>query len=196
MTSILFCSIFSLSGYASLNTSQTAAHYFDAKQCSKLNTLSARKYTLLAIAERLRKWCQYQPSNQCNIESTVTGKVGESIIQKNRFRFHFHNHSTWWLFWLGFKWITLYKSLQVMSGRMISVYHLSLCGLENISVHILFRCNGLPQFILKSLHFTQVHSGQRTRHWPYLLIKNIYYLGHVSVPCENIHLINLKPYII
>jgi hypothetical protein len=40
----------SLSGYALLNASRTAANDFDAKLCSRMNTGSAREYTMFAPA--------------------------------------------------------------------------------------------------------------------------------------------------
>jgi hypothetical protein len=66
----------SLSGYALLNASRTAANDFYAKFCSRMNTRSAREYTMFALAWLLRTWREQRPGNQGEYDSSVTGKVG------------------------------------------------------------------------------------------------------------------------
>jgi hypothetical protein len=53
----------SLSGYALLNASRTAANNFDAKWSSRMNTRSAREGTVFASAHLMRKWREQRPSN-------------------------------------------------------------------------------------------------------------------------------------
>jgi hypothetical protein len=73
----------SLSGYALLNTSRTAANDFDTKEYLELNTRSACEYTLLALTELLGIWRQQQPSNQGDFDSrarTETASVPRHVI--------------------------------------------------------------------------------------------------------------------
>jgi hypothetical protein len=64
-----------LSRYALLNTLQTAENDLDAKQCSRMNTHSAREYTMFASAQFLRNWREQRPSNKGDLDSSVTGEV-------------------------------------------------------------------------------------------------------------------------
>jgi hypothetical protein len=66
----------SLSGYALLNASRTAANDFDSKQCSRMSTRSASEYTIFAPAQLLRRWREHRPSNQGYLDSSVTGEAG------------------------------------------------------------------------------------------------------------------------
>jgi hypothetical protein len=66
----------SLLGYALLNVSRTAADEFDAKQCSRMNTRSAREHTMSVPAQLLRNWREQRPSNKSGLDSSVTGEVG------------------------------------------------------------------------------------------------------------------------
>jgi hypothetical protein len=68
-----------LSGYALLNASRTAANNFDAKECSRMNTRSAREYTMFAPAQLLRNWREQRPSNQGDLDSSVTGETGTAF---------------------------------------------------------------------------------------------------------------------
>jgi hypothetical protein len=63
------------SGYALLNTSRTAANDFDAKQCWRMDTLSAREYTMFAPAQLLRLREQ-RLSNQGDLDWNVSEVVG------------------------------------------------------------------------------------------------------------------------
>jgi hypothetical protein len=40
-----------------------------------MNTRSAREYIMFAPAQLLRNWCEQRPSNQGNLDSSVTGEV-------------------------------------------------------------------------------------------------------------------------
>jgi hypothetical protein len=66
----------SLSGYALLNASRTAANDFDAKWCSRVNTRCAREYTMFTPAQLLRNWREQRPSNQDDLDSSVSVEVG------------------------------------------------------------------------------------------------------------------------
>jgi hypothetical protein len=66
----------SLSGYTLLNASRTAANDFGWKQCSRMNTRSAREYTVFAATQLLLKWREQWPSNKGDLDSNVTGEVG------------------------------------------------------------------------------------------------------------------------
>jgi hypothetical protein len=59
-----------------VNASLTAAHNFDAKSCSRMNTRSAREHTIIAPAQLLRNWREQRPSNQSDLDSSVTEEVG------------------------------------------------------------------------------------------------------------------------
>jgi hypothetical protein len=63
----------SLSGYALLNASRLVTNSFDAKLCSRMNTRSAREYTMFAPAQLLRNWSEQWPSNQYDLDSSFTG---------------------------------------------------------------------------------------------------------------------------
>jgi hypothetical protein len=69
----------SLSGYALLNASRTAANDFDEKKCLRMNTWSACKYIMYAPSQLLCNWHEQQPNNQGDLDSSVMGEVGESI---------------------------------------------------------------------------------------------------------------------
>jgi hypothetical protein len=40
-----------------------------------MNTRSVREYTMFATAALFRKWGQYRPGNQGNLDSSVKGKI-------------------------------------------------------------------------------------------------------------------------
>jgi hypothetical protein len=75
----------SLSEYALLNTSRMAANDFWAKECSRMNTRSARE-----PAQLLRNWREQRPRNKDDLDSSVTGRFGESITRR------------WTCFWFNF----------------------------------------------------------------------------------------------
>jgi hypothetical protein len=59
----------SISRYALLNASRTAANDFNAKQYSRMNTRSARENTIFEPAQVLRNWREHRPSNQGDLDS-------------------------------------------------------------------------------------------------------------------------------
>jgi hypothetical protein len=65
----------SLSGYALLGASQTAENDSDAKEYSRMNTSSAREYIMFAPAQDLHNWHEQWPSNQGDLDLSVTGDV-------------------------------------------------------------------------------------------------------------------------
>jgi hypothetical protein len=44
-----------------------------------MNTRFAREYTMFAPAQLLRNWGEQLPSNQGDLDSSVMGRLGESI---------------------------------------------------------------------------------------------------------------------
>jgi hypothetical protein len=78
----------SLSAYALLNASRTAATYFDEKLCSRMNTSCAHKRTV--FAKLSRNWRARRPRNQGGLDSSVTGEV-ESVFFTGRTCFWFHS---------------------------------------------------------------------------------------------------------
>jgi hypothetical protein len=66
-----------LSGYALLNASRTAENDLSAKSCLRMNTRSAHEFTMFVPAQTLRNWREQRPSNQGDLDSSVTGRLGE-----------------------------------------------------------------------------------------------------------------------
>jgi hypothetical protein len=46
-----------------------------------MNTRSAREYTMFAPAQLLRNWREQRPSNKGDLDSSVTGRMGESLTR-------------------------------------------------------------------------------------------------------------------
>jgi hypothetical protein len=65
-----------MSRYALLNVSRAASNDFDAKYCSRMNTLSGREYIQFPFAQLLSNWHEQRPSNQGDLDSNVTGDIG------------------------------------------------------------------------------------------------------------------------
>jgi hypothetical protein len=68
----------SLSVYALLNIPITAAKNFDAKLCSRMNPRSVRRYIMFAWAQSLRILIEHRPSNEGELDLSVTRVLGES----------------------------------------------------------------------------------------------------------------------
>jgi hypothetical protein len=43
----------------------------------RMNTRSAREYTMFASVRGLRSWREQRPSNECDVDSSVTREVGK-----------------------------------------------------------------------------------------------------------------------
>jgi hypothetical protein len=67
-----------------------------------------RKYTMFVPAQLLHNWREQRPSNQGDLDSSVTEEVGrEYYTEVDLLLIRFLYRSTW-LCWLRFKWHTLY----------------------------------------------------------------------------------------
>jgi hypothetical protein len=53
----------------------SAANDFDARQCLRMNTWSAREYTMFEPTQLLSNWREQRHSNQGDLDSSVTGEV-------------------------------------------------------------------------------------------------------------------------
>jgi hypothetical protein len=51
------------------HASRTVINDFNVKYSSRMNTRSARKYTIFAPAQLLRNWLEQRPSNQGDLAS-------------------------------------------------------------------------------------------------------------------------------
>jgi hypothetical protein len=90
----------SLSGYALLNALWREANDFNIKWCLKTHPRSAPEYTMFALAQLLRNWCDRQPSNNGDLELSVTGEVGKYTASGwTCFSFHFCTavRDCWWI---------------------------------------------------------------------------------------------------
>jgi hypothetical protein len=59
--------------------SWTAANDFDAKKFSKMNTHSAREFTMVTPAQLLRNWRKQRPINHTDLHSSVAGLDGRGM---------------------------------------------------------------------------------------------------------------------
>jgi hypothetical protein len=76
---------------------------------SRINTRSAREYTMFSPTQFLCKWREQRPSNLGDLDSRVTGEVATVLLHGSGPTFDFIWHrSTWLLLGLLFKWYTLY----------------------------------------------------------------------------------------
>jgi hypothetical protein len=69
-----------LSGYALINALWTTANDFVADLFLRMNTHSAREYTMFEPAQLLLNWCELRPSNYNNLDMSVMGEVGSLFL--------------------------------------------------------------------------------------------------------------------
>jgi hypothetical protein len=99
-----------LSGYELLTTSRIAAKDFDAR----MNTRSAREYTMFAPAPILRNWLEQRPSNMGDLGWSIRGEVMTVYCTGGGPIFYFI-FVPWYVTVLGlrFEWYTLYYQFRI-----------------------------------------------------------------------------------